>query len=90
MRITSPVHPLFGEVLQAKSFKRWRGNLFLVVMLPDGSPGTVAVSATDLLGDTVTDALSTVLTVEGVRHLRGLVGALKPARRSTSGPRTRK
>jgi len=91
VRVTSGVHPLCGRLLPATSFKRWRGDLLLVVVLPDGSPGTIPVSATDVLGETTPiDTPSGVLTVEGVRQLRELVGTLKPRRRSPSGPKTRK
>ena len=62
----------------------------LVVSLPDGSPGTIPVDVTDLLGATVSPVPASVLTVEGVRQLRTLVGALAPAKRSTSRPKTRK
>ena len=51
VRVTSTVHPLFGRLLPATGFKRCDGSLFLVVGLPDGSPGTIPVSATDILGD---------------------------------------
>jgi hypothetical protein len=90
VRVTSTVHPLFGQLLPATGFKRRDGVLFLVVVLPDGSPGTISVAATDVLGDEPTVALATSLSVEGIRLLRGLVGTLKTARRSSSGPKTRK
>ena len=48
--MTSSVHPLFGRLLLASGFKRHGGVLFLVVLLPDGSPGTIPVAATDILG----------------------------------------
>ncbi len=48
--------------------------LFLIVVLPDGSPGTIPAAATDVLGDEPTVALATVLSVEGIRLLQGLVG----------------
>jgi hypothetical protein len=90
VRVTSTLHPLFNQLLPATGFKRWRGDLLLVVVLPDGAPGTIAASATDLLGDAPADGCSTVLTVDGVQHLHMLVGALRPQRRSTSRPKTRK
>ncbi len=64
--------------------------LFLIVVLPDGSPGTIPAAATDVLGDEPTVALATVLSVEGIRLLQGLVGTLKRPRRSSSSPKTRK
>jgi hypothetical protein len=59
VRVTSPVHPLFGRLLAASGFKRHGGALFLVVMLPDGSPGTISVAATDILGGEPAPALVT-------------------------------
>jgi hypothetical protein len=50
VRVTSEVHPLFGRLVRASSFKRLNGVLHLVVELPDGSPGTVRAEATDVLG----------------------------------------
>jgi hypothetical protein len=84
------MHPLFGRLLEATGFKRWKGDLLLVVILPDGSPGTIPASATNILGGEAPAGLTTVLTVEGVRQLRSLVDSLKPARRSLSRPKTRK
>jgi hypothetical protein len=77
-------------LLQATGFKRWKGQLMLVVVLPDGSPGTIPVDVTDLLGATAAADPASVLTVEGVRRLRTLAGALAPTKRSTSRPKTRK
>ncbi len=88
--MTSPVHPLFGRLLAASGFKRHGGALFLVVMLPDGSPGTISVAATDILGAEPAPALVTVLSVEGIRELRALAGSLRRSRRSSAGVRTRK
>jgi hypothetical protein len=62
----------------------------LIVGLPDGSPGTIPVTATDVLGDESPSGVATVLTVEGIRELRMLVGTLKPVRRSSSRPQMRK
>jgi len=90
VRVTSVVHPLFGRLLPATGFKRQNGSLFLIVGLPDGSPGTIPVTATDILGDELPSGVATVLTVEGIRELRMLVGTLKPVRRSSSRPQMRK
>jgi hypothetical protein len=84
------VHPLFGRLLPATSFKRHNGTLFLIVGLPDGSPGTIPVMATDVFGDELPSGVATVLTVEGIRELRALVGTLKPKRRSSPRPKKRK
>jgi hypothetical protein len=89
--VTSAVHPLFGQLLRAKSFRRLDGALLLVVVLPDGSPGTIPAVATDVLGVTVEQALTSVLSVEGLRRLQVLVDSLTPASaRSRRSPKTRK
>ena len=73
--VSAARHPLFGEELAARTFKRLRGELRLVVVLPDGSPGTILVEATDVLGAPVSLRwVETTLSVEGVRHLRALLG----------------
>ena len=90
VRVTSPVHPLFGRALVATGFKRWDGELLLVVVLPDGSPGTIPAEATDVLGSSSAPAVVSVLSVEGVRQLRTLLDAHGPPRRSRKGAQTRK
>ena len=90
VRVTSSVHPLFGRLLLASGFKRHGGVLFLVVLLPDGSPGTIPVAATDILGSEPVGGVVTALSVEGIRELRGLVGSLRRSRRSSAGAGTRK
>jgi hypothetical protein len=90
VRVTSPVHPLFGGLLAASGFKRSGGVLFLVVVLPDGSPGTIAVAATDILGAEPAGELVTMLSVEGIRELRALAASLKRSRRSSAVAGTRK
>ncbi|MBV8462289.1 MAG: hypothetical protein JO368_03290 [Acidimicrobiales bacterium] len=85
------MHPLFGQLLAARSFKRWDGALLLVVVLPDGSPGTIPAGATDVLGSRVEQPLMSVLSVAGLRRLRVLVDSLTPAPpRSRRSPKTRK
>ena len=89
--MTSAVHPLFGQLLRAKSFRRWDGALLLVVVLPDGSPGTIPADATDVLGVSVEQPLTSVLSVEGLRRLRVLIDSSTPASgRSRRSPKTRK
>jgi hypothetical protein len=88
--VTASVHPLFGRLLPATGFKRYDGVLYLVVGLPDGSPGTIPLTATDILGEETFVGVATSLTVEGIRELRVLVGSLQPVRRSPSRPKTRK
>jgi hypothetical protein len=83
VRVIAATHPLFGRLLEAVSFKRLSGVLYLVAMLPDGTPGTVPAAATSVFGeDRVDEAFGTVLSVEGVRQLRALVEAWSSQRRS--------
>jgi hypothetical protein len=89
VRVTSPAHPLFGHLLAASGFKRWRGQLLLVVCLPDGSGGTVRADATDVMSPGPPAAVTTVLSAEGFRRLHGLVASFGPAQRRLR-PKTRK
>jgi hypothetical protein len=58
------------------SFQRRDGELRLVVVLPDGTPGMIAVNATDVFGEVQrAEWPVTALTVEGVRRLRSAMGA---------------
>ena len=50
VRVTSATHPLSGRLVSARTFTRLHGELLLVIELPDGSPGTIAAGATDVLG----------------------------------------
>jgi hypothetical protein len=78
---------LFGLMLTAHHFRRVDGVLFLVVTLPDGSPGTLRADVTDVLGGPADAAAVTVLDGEGVRALRAVVGRLRPTRRDApAGP----
>ena len=81
VRVTAATHPLFGLVVAAHQFRRVDSVLFLVVTLPDGSPGTVRADATGVLGGPAVEQGVTVLDGDGVRALRGLVARLKPPRR---------
>jgi hypothetical protein len=60
--------------------------LWLVVVLPDGTPGMVAADATDVFGDagTVVAGMATTLSVAGVRRLRSRL-ARDTVAGSTSG-----
>lgn len=76
VRVAAETHPLFGRLLEAASFKRLSGVLHLVVVLPDGTPGTIPAAATTVFGDVPAPAAcAAVLSVEGVRGLRILVDA---------------
>jgi hypothetical protein len=90
VRVTSMLHPLFGRLLGATGFKRWRGRLLLVVVLPDGSPGTIAADATDVLGEPRAEGSAGVFTVEGLRELKAVVEVLGAGVRSPSRRRARK
>lgn len=79
VRVTDPAHPLCGRVLRARGFRRLEGVLMLAVALPDGSAGTIAAAATSVLGQEPRSepepGPGTVLTVDGIRRLRALLGA---------------
>ncbi|MGH9028676.1 MAG: hypothetical protein ACRDV4_03570 [Acidimicrobiales bacterium] len=78
---------MVGRELEARSFRRLKGELMLVVSLPDGSPGTLAAVSTDIFGEaaptTEHEAVRLVLSLEGVRRLRVLVEA------KSRGPKSR-
>ena len=80
--MTAATHPLFGLLLSAQHFKRLDGAVFLVVTLPDGSPGTIRADATDVLGAAVDESSGTVLDADGLRLLLALVSRLQSPRRS--------
>jgi len=80
--VTARSHPLFGDVLQASGFKRWNGELLLVVGLPDGSPGTVRVESTDVFAGPAVGPTPFVLDGAGIQRLHGLVVALQRQRSS--------
>ena len=69
-------HPLAGCTLEAISFTRRSGVLYLVVQLPDGMRGTIPASATDVFGGPQAAGPGVVLDAAGVRRLRVLVLAL--------------
>jgi len=89
VRVTSAVHPLFGRLVPATGFKRREGVLLLVVILLDGSPGTIPVDATNALGEPPVEVGTSVLSVEGVRRLQALISSLDSGR-SRVRPRRRK
>jgi hypothetical protein len=75
--VTSVTHPLSGRLVAARSFKRLRSELLLVITLPDGSPGTIAAAATDVFGPAGGAAgPGAVLDAAGLRRLRELVAVL--------------
>jgi len=80
VRVTAPKHPLFGSLLAAHHFRRVDGEVFLVVRLPDGSPGTIRAEATDIVAVASPEGAVTVLDGDGVRRLHQLLGGLDPGR----------
>ena len=78
VRLTSRRHPLVGQTVRAEQAHRWNGDIWLLVVLPDGYPGRVRIGETDLSGDNLTSELSTgTLSMEGLRALREHVARLK-------------
>jgi hypothetical protein len=76
--VTAPHHPLCGARLAVEGRRRVRGVPCLVVRLPDGTPGTVEVQATNV-GSTTEPAAGELLSAEGVRQLRRLLVSGTPA-----------
>jgi len=76
--VTEAHHPLCGARLAVEGRRRVRGVPCLIVRLPDGTPGTVEVSATSA-GAAATEApAGALLSAEGVRRLRRLLAADAP------------
>jgi hypothetical protein len=78
VRLVAAEHPLAGRVVRARHVYRRYGRLWLVVVLPDGGVASVAVEDTDVLAAEPVVAVaagSTTLSIEGARHLIGLVSA---------------
>jgi len=71
---------LFGRLLPARSFKRWKGALLLVVDLPDGSPGTIRADATDVFGAAGVEGAVSVLDAAGLQELHRLTRRLFQSR----------
>jgi hypothetical protein len=70
--VVAPAHPLAGRTLAVEGYRTVGGERCLLVRLPDGSAGTVAVSATSA-GERPTGG-GALLSPEGVRRLRALLG----------------
>jgi len=77
VRVTAATHPLCGRTLEAASFIHRGGVLYLVVKLPDSSPGTIPASATDVFGDRYAPGPAVVLDAAGLRRLHALVAAVR-------------
>jgi hypothetical protein len=71
--VTHAFHPLCGQRLAVEGRRRVGGTPCLIVRLPDGTPGTIAVQATTA-GETVSDpSTAALLSADGVRRLRQLL-----------------
>jgi hypothetical protein len=72
--VTAAHHPLCGERLAVEGRRRVGRVPCLIVRLPDGTPGTVAVRATSA-GQTASEPslAGALLSAEGVRRLRRLL-----------------
>jgi hypothetical protein len=79
--VSSPTHPLFGHLLKASGFKRWRGQLLLVVTLPDGSAGTIPAEATNVLPSEAPVVLTAMFSADGFRHLHQMVSSFGTGQR---------
>jgi hypothetical protein len=71
--ITEPAHPLVGRTLVVEGQRTVRGERCLLVRLPDGSAGSVALSATNLGGRRARAGGGALLSPAGVRRLRALL-----------------
>jgi hypothetical protein len=66
-------HPLAGMRLAVEGRRAVRGAACLIVRLPDGTPGTVELSATSCAAVEADAPAGALLSVEGVRRLRRLL-----------------
>jgi len=71
--VTAVGHPLAGRALAVTGRRVVGGVSCLIVRLPDGSPGVVALSATSAGEGGPRGRTGAVLSVEGVRRLRALL-----------------
>jgi hypothetical protein len=71
--VTAAHHPLAGMRLAVEGRRAVRGAACLIVRLPDGTPGTVELSATSCAATGGGAPLGALLSVEGVRRLRRLL-----------------
>jgi len=84
--VTARSHPLFGGLLTAQAFRRVNGITYLVVELPDGSPGTIRADATDVVAGPVGEVVATVFDVDGLKALHKLVLRLRARPPVSAGP----
>lgn len=72
--VVAPGHPLVGRKLPVEGHRTVGGESCLLVRLPDGSAGTVALSATSV-GERGPAGGGVLLSPAGVRRLRVLLQA---------------
>ena len=72
--VVAPTHPLVGRTLVVEGYRTVGGERCLLVRLPDGSAGTVALSATSA-GERPTGG-GALLSVAGVRRVRALLARM--------------
>ena len=71
--VTAVHHPLCGERLAVEGRRRVSGVRCLIVRLPDGTPGTVEAAATSAAPAATEPRSGALLSVDGVRRLRGVL-----------------
>jgi hypothetical protein len=75
--VVAPAHPLAGRTLVVDGHRTVGGERCLLVRLPDGSAGSVALSATSA-GERPAGG-GALLSVAGVRRLRALLERMADA-----------
>ena len=73
--VVESTHPLAGCTLAVEGLRTVRGERCLLVRLPDGSAGAVALSATSVGGRGAPAGGGALLSPAGVRRLRTLLVA---------------
>jgi hypothetical protein len=76
--VTAARHPLAGMRLAVEGRRAVRGAACLIVRLPDGTPGTIELSATSCAPAERGAPAGALLSVEGVRGLRRLLAPSTP------------
>jgi hypothetical protein len=73
--VVEPTHPLAGRTLAVEGHRTVGGERCLLVRLPDGSAGTVELSATSVGARRASAGGGALLSPAGVRRLRVLLEA---------------
>jgi len=82
VQVTASSHPLSGARLAVEGRTTVGGVRCVVVRLPDGTPGTIAVAATSA-GGRDQAAAGALLSADAVRVVRGLLDAVGADRSGT-------